>query len=111
MTLNDYQAQAAWTAIYPEAGTVGGLAYAALGLNGEAGEVAEQIKKMIRDDHGRLTDERRAQIKSELSDILWYVAAVARDADLALDDVAKHNLKKLADRKDRGVLQGSGNDR
>ena len=111
LTFEQYQRRSKGTAIYPGAGTVGGLTYSALGLSGESGEVAEKVKKMLRDDGGELSDERREAIAKELGDVLWYVAAVARDAGLSLEEVATGNLNKLASRKARGVLQGSGDNR
>jgi len=97
------------TAVYPNAGD--NLVYPTLGLAGEAGEVAEKVKKLIRDDAGVLSDERRAAIAKELGDVLWYVAQVATEAGLDLDEIAAANLEKLLSRAQRGVLQGSGDDR
>jgi NTP pyrophosphatase (non-canonical NTP hydrolase) len=97
------------TAVYPNAGS--NLVYPTLGLAGEAGEVAEKVKKLIRDDAGVLSDERRAAIAKELGDVLWYVAQVATEAELDLDEIAAANLQKLLSRAERGVLQGSGDDR
>lgn len=106
-----YQKNAASTALYPR-GPEGAIApYPALGLAGEAGEVAEQVKKAIRDDQGRITESRRAALKKELGDVLWYVAALCSELDLDMADVAQTNLDKLASRKERGVIQGDGDDR
>ena len=109
MDLSQYQARARATAVYPQAGD--NLLYPTLGLCGEAGEVAEKIKKMVRDDAGRLTDERRDALAKELGDVLWYLAQIATEADLDLDAVAEANLEKLSSRQRRNVLQGSGDDR
>jgi NTP pyrophosphatase (non-canonical NTP hydrolase) len=87
------------------------LAYPALGLAGEAGEVAEQIKKSIRDDGGEVTEERLAAIAKELGDVMWYVAQLATELGLELDEIAGLNLEKLRSRQLRGVLAGSGDDR
>lgn len=103
MTFNDYQAAAKKTAIYPEQHRV---IYPALGLAGEAGEVAEKVKKWIRD--GNLDPDA---VKKELGDVLWYVAAVASDLGLTLDDVASANVQKLESRAARGTLGGSGDNR
>lgn len=111
ITFEEYADGAASTAIYPGAGTPRGLTYSVLGLNGEAGEVAEKVKKAIRDHGGHITRERRAAIADELGDVLWYVANAARDAGLSLSDIAKGNLAKLRDRQERGVLGGSGDNR
>jgi NTP pyrophosphatase (non-canonical NTP hydrolase) len=109
MLLSDYQSRSRATAVYPAAGD--NLLYPTLGLCGEAGEVAEKIKKMVRDDGGVLSDERRAGLSKELGDVLWYVAQIATEAGLDLDEIAGDNLEKLLSRQQRQVLQGSGDDR
>ncbi len=109
MDLSDYQERSRVTAVYPGAGE--NLVYPALGLCGEAGEVAEKVKKAIRDDGGILTPERREALAAELGDVLWYVAQVATEAELDLDAVATANLEKLRSRQERAVLQGSGDRR
>ncbi|HEX4116720.1 MAG TPA: nucleoside triphosphate pyrophosphohydrolase family protein [Solirubrobacteraceae bacterium] len=108
MDLSEYQRQSRRTAEYPREAW---LAYPALGLAGEAGEVAEHAKKTIRDDGGKVSDERRAAMSKELGDVLWYVAQLASELGLSLDDIAKQNLEKLFSRQARGVLSGSGDDR
>lgn len=112
MDMSFYQTKVAETAIYPGSGTgsAAALSYVGLGL-GEAGEVQGKIKKILRDDAGVVTDGARIGIMKELGDLLWYVARTASELSLDLDAVAYQNLEKLADRKDRGVLQGSGDDR
>ncbi|QAU06611.1 MazG-like nucleotide pyrophosphate [Gordonia phage WilliamBoone] len=112
MEFNDYQAATAATAIYPGAGTgsMAALAYVGLGL-GEAGEVQNKIKKILRDDAGEITAESRTAIKKELGDLGWYWARAAAEVGLSLSDVVASNLAKLEDRKVRGVLQGNGDDR
>lgn len=109
MELADYQARSRATAVYPDAGS--NLLYPTLGLCGEAGEVAEKIKKMVRDDDGVLTDERRAALAKELGDVLWYLAQLATEADLELEAIAAANIEKLGSRQRRNMLQGSGDDR
>lgn len=109
MELSDYQERSRATAVYPGAGA--NLLYPTLGLCGEAGEVAEKIKKMVRDDAGVLSPERREALAKELGDVLWYVAQLATEAGLELDAVAAGNLDKLLSRRDRDVLRGSGDDR
>ena len=106
--LSEYQLRSRRTAEYPRAAW---LAYPALGLAGEAGEVAEHAKKAIRDDGGEVSDERRAAMAKELGDVLWYVAQLATELDLTLDEIADQNLEKLLSRQRRGVLSGSGDDR
>jgi NTP pyrophosphatase (non-canonical NTP hydrolase) len=108
MELSDYQRISRRTAAYPREAW---LTYPALGLAGEAGEVAEHAKKAIRDDGGRVTPERRDAAAKELGDVLWYVAQLATELDLDLDEIARANLDKLLSRQQRGVLSGSGDDR
>jgi NTP pyrophosphatase (non-canonical NTP hydrolase) len=107
--LSDYQQRSRATAVYPDAGD--NLTYPALGLCGEAGECAEKVKKAIRDDGAVLSDERRVALAAELGDVLWYAAQLATEAGLDLDEIAQDNLAKLLSRRDRGVLQGSGDAR
>ena len=106
MRLSDYQQRSRATAVYPDAGS--NLTYPALGLCGEAGEAAEKVKKAIRDDGGKLTPERRDALAAELGDVLWYVAQLATEAGLDLDEIAGANLDKLLSRQERAVLHGSG---
>ena len=108
MDLSEYQRQSRRTAEYPREAW---LAYPALGLAGEAGEVAEHAKKAIRDDAGKISDERKAAMSKELGDVLWYVAQLATELGLDLDDIAGQNLEKLLSRQARGVLSGSCDDR
>ena|SRR5437588_4086152 len=108
MDLSEYQLQSRRTAEYPREAW---LVYPALGLAGEAGEVAEHVKKVVRDDGGEITDERRAAMSKELGDVLWYVAQIASELGLDLDEIARENLDKLLSRQRRGVLSGSGDER
>jgi NTP pyrophosphatase (non-canonical NTP hydrolase) len=112
LTFDDYQSGTAHTAIYPEAGTSSALALAYVGLGlGEAGEIQGKIKKILRDDNGVLTKEKRLAISKELGDLLWYAARTAEEIRIPLSMCAQANLDKLSDRKDRGVLTGSGDER
>jgi len=108
MELSEYQRLSRRIAEYPREAW---LTYPALGLAGEAGEVAEHAKKAIRDDAGQVTDERRAAMAKELGDVLWYVSQLATELGLELDEIAQTNLEKLLSRQRRGVLSGSGDDR
>jgi NTP pyrophosphatase (non-canonical NTP hydrolase) len=105
---SEYQRFSRRTAEYPREAW---LTYPALGLAGEAGEVAEHAKKAIRDDAGMVTEERRAAMSKELGDVLWYVAQLASELGLELDQIARDNLEKLFSRQRRGVLSGSGDER
>ena len=104
-----YQDAAESTAVYPNKGD--NLYYPALGLAGEAGEVCEKIKKIMRDQKGHFTEDNVEEISKELGDVLWYVAMLAVEFNIALSSVAEDNMKKLADRQERGVLKGSGDNR
>lgn len=108
MTLNDYQRGALETANYP---CEHSIIYPALGLNGEAGEVAEKVKKCLRDNKGEFSDEIKADIAKELGDCLWYVATAAHDIGYSLEQIGKMNYEKLQSRVRRGVLHGSGDNR
>lgn len=109
MNFDRYQTESRKTAIYPSAGA--NLTYPVLGLCGEAGEVAEKYKKILRDKNGTIDARDREALVKELGDVLWYLAQVASELSVSLDEVATLNLAKLADRKTRAVLQGSGDDR
>lgn len=109
MKANDYQDRALETAIYPDRGA--NFVYPALGLVGEAGEVADKLKKVIRDNGGVLTDPVRDAVAAELGDVMWYVAVLASELDYNLDEIMAKNLSKLASRAQRGVIQGSGDNR
>jgi NTP pyrophosphatase (non-canonical NTP hydrolase) len=106
--LSEYQRLSRSTARYPRQEA---LTYPALGLAGEAGEVADHAKKVIRDDAGEVTPQRRKAMAKELGDVLWYVAQLASELGLELEQVAQDNLDKLLSRQRRGVLSGSGDDR
>lgn len=109
MDLNYYQTEALKTAVYPNQGA--NFPYPALGLAGEAGEVADKLKKVIRDNDGVLTDPVRDAVAKELGDVLWYVSVLAYELDYDLETIAENNLAKLASRQERGVLTGSGDNR
>lgn len=106
MNFKEYQELTATTAIYPE-----GFIYPTLGLSGETGEVAEFIKKTLRDHDGIISEERKAMLKKELGDVLWYISELSRQTGLSLQEIAEENIAKLASRKERGVLHGSGDNR
>ncbi len=109
MDFTTYQETSRTTVQYPDAGR--NIVYPTLGLAGEAGEVAEKVKKIIRDDGGVISDVKRAAIVRELGDVLWYVAQIATELGVSLDDVAQQNIDKLFSRRDRNMIGGSGDER
>lgn len=109
MDLNDYQRGARRTASYPDVGK--NAIYPTLGLTSEAGEVADKVKKVLRDRGGEFDKEAREAIKLELGDVLWYVAQLSSELGFDLEQVAKMNLDKLASRASRGQISGSGDNR
>lgn len=118
MTMNDYQAAAAQTAIYPGRLKVEGVLYCALGVSGEAGEVAGRVKKILRDDKidpsrpsSLVPEDKRTAIKRQLGDVLWYISQLAEELGVPLETIAQENLAKLAPRQERNVLSGQGDGR
>jgi len=109
MDFNEYQNKAKETAFYPNIGS--NYIYPVLGLVGEAGEVAEKIKKLIREKEGKVSEMDKEEIKKEIGDVLWYIAVFSDELGIKLDDVATLNVEKLASRKKRGKLHGSGDNR
>ena len=112
--LNTYQKLAKTTVVYPAIADVsipGNPYYPALGLAGEVGEFCNKLKKVMRDNSGVITPEFTKDAEKELGDVLWYLAACASELGLDLGTIAEKNLDKLFDRKDRGTLQGDGDDR
>ena len=109
MKFSEYQQAARQTAIYPDRGK--NIAYPALGLAGEAGEVAEKVKKVIRDNGGVVDAATREALKKELGDVFWYIAALCDEVGLDMADVAESNIRKLRDRQQRNALHGSGDNR
>jgi NTP pyrophosphatase (non-canonical NTP hydrolase) len=110
MTFQEYQ-EKALTTVITTGDELKDTLHWVLGLNGEAGEVAEKVKKIIRDHDGVMTDQDKQELAKELGDVLWYIAVFAHQMGYQLDDVAMQNLEKLKSRKQRGVLGGSGDNR
>jgi NTP pyrophosphatase (non-canonical NTP hydrolase) len=113
MNLNEYQEAALKTAVYPRDPV--GILYPFLGLASEAGEVCGKMSKILRGDFKGSTEAQRSAhtklIVSELGDVLWMLSACAREVGVSLEDVAQANIAKLAERANRGVLKGSGDNR
>ena len=109
MDFNEYQKKSRVTAKYPAIGHP--IIYPMLGLVNEAGEVAGKVKKVFRDKGGDISPETREALKAELGDVLWYLAQVSTELGLSLDEVAEHNIAKLYDRLERGVIKGDGDNR
>ena len=108
MTFKEYSTAAAKTAHYPQDVA---LAYLTLGLNGEAGELSNKYKKVLRDDDGVMTDDKIEQMLAEAGDVLWYLARLCDEMGSSLEEVAKNNIVKLASRESRGAIVGSGDNR
>jgi NTP pyrophosphatase (non-canonical NTP hydrolase) len=101
MNFEEYQSEASQTALYPR--RMSNLDYPTLGLAGEAGEVANIVKKIQRDNDGVITDEIRGKLKDELGDVLWYISACADELGLTLNEIAEFNVGKLAKRHNRAA--------
>ena len=115
LTFDEYSLQALETAQYPDIGG-SGLPYVVFGLCGEAGEVAEKVKKLYRDtaftgDVSTLTDEQKDQVAKEAGDCLWYLSELCRQLGVPLSKVAEMNIAKLRARKLGGKINGSGDSR
>ena len=122
MTPNEYQKKAHTFSCYEKPITYENVSghtfpyildwtYPALGIAEEAGEVAGKFAKAVRDDCGKITEERKLAIKKELGDVCWFVAELSTLLDFDLEDVMQSNIDKLTSRKERGVIKGSGDDR
>lgn len=116
MELNEYQKLALQTAVYPAEYKI---LYPALGMNGEAGEVADKVKKVIRDTivlkdcNGTivLPKDKSIELAKEVGDVLWCCATLAKDLGFSLEEIAQMNVDKLQSRQNRGKLGGSGDNR
>ena len=109
MTFYEYELVFDKTAIYPDVGN--NIIYPAFGLCGESGEIAEKLKKIIRDKDGEMGEDDIIELRKELGDVLWYLSAMAHELGTTLEEVAEINREKLLSRLDRGKLQGSGDNR
>lgn len=106
LTLNQYQKMALETAIYPQP-----IIYPTLGLTGEAGEVSDKVKKVLRDNNSIFTEDKKTEIAKEIGDVLWYCATLSHDIGYTLEEIAQMNYDKLHYRQLRGKLHGSGDNR
>lgn len=113
MQFDDYQELTKATAVYPEVGTgsIVAVNYTGLGASNEAGEIAGKIKKAWRDDNSIVTEKKKVELIAEIGDVLWYLSQLANELDVSLNYIASANLHKLLDRKERGVIGGSGDNR
>lgn len=109
MTFEEYQKLSRKTAIYPDKGN--NFIYPVLGLAGEAGEVSEKIKKILRDKAGTVNQEDKTSISKELGDVLWYIAQIATELNISLDSIAENNIEKLFLRKQKNSFHGEGDNR
>ena len=109
MNFQTYQTNARKTAIYPSLGS--NYVYPTLGLVGESGEVAEKVKKVIRDKNGVFDQETLIGLKKELGDVLWYLSNICTELNFSLEDIAEENLYKLEKRSLEGKIKGSGDNR
>ncbi len=103
MNFEEYQTKAVSFAVYPATYKV---IYPASPHRPKAGEVAEKVKKQVRDNKFN-----RHETAKELGDVLWYLANIANDLGYSLREIAENNIEKLESRKERGVIQGSGDNR
>lgn len=109
MDMSEYQKESWKTAEYPTIGD--NLYYPTLGLSGEAGEIANKVKKVMRDSNGVLTEKQLNDLLDELGDALWYIAALASELHSDLSHIAIKNLCKLQSRQRRGKIKGDGDNR
>ena len=113
MEFDEYQEEIKKFDLFEQTGDVFSPAFMAkiLGLPGEAGEVSEKFKKIVRDKNGEISEEDRTEIVKELGDVTWYVATIARYLGVPFSEVAKGNIEKLSSRLERGKLHGKGDNR
>lgn len=110
MNFDDYQEKAVTTALF-SGDEFMDLLHWTLGVGGEAGEITEKIKKIVRDKQGKISNQDREDLMKEVGDVLWYLAVLSRHLGYSFDEVAKANLLKLQSRQKRGKLRGSGDNR
>lgn len=111
MEFNEYQDKASVTATFTGKQAEHELMYLTLGACGEVGEIAEKVKKIIRNDDGVISEEKRELLKLEVGDVLWYLSQLSRVLGFSLDEAAQANIAKIMDRRARGVIKSSGDTR
>ncbi len=109
MNFQEYQEQSRKTAIYPKVGD--NFVYPILGIAGESGEVAEKVKKVLREKNGIIDEEAKREITKELGDLLWYMSQLASELEISFDYVAQKNITKTQSRMERRTLLGNGDNR
>ena len=109
MTLDEYQQEALVTAVFHD--EFKDIAHWVLGINGEAGEIAEKLKKIIRDKNGALSDDDKHEIAKEIGDVLWYLAVLSHQLDINFNEIGRMNIEKLRSRQARGKIHGNGDNR
>lgn len=111
MDFDEYEQLAHRTATFTGKQEEYRLLYLTLGVSGEAGEIAEKVKKLIRNDDGVITEEKREALKHEIGDVLWYLSQLSRELGFPFSEAAKANIAKLEDRLARGVIRSEGDTR
>lgn len=110
MKFDEYQKRALTTASSTD-DELKDIMHWVLGVTGESGEIAEKVKKIIRDKKGKFSASDKEEISNEIGDVLWYLATLSHELGFSFEDIAKNNLDKLQSRKKRGVIGGSGDNR
>lgn len=113
MKFDEYQEKASSTDLFEPSGDLSevGFIEKVLGLAGEAGEVTDKVKKVLRDKDGVFSEDDKKAVAKELGDVLWYLSNISRYLGVSLEEVAKMNLAKLSDRAKRGKIHGAGDER
>ena len=111
MNANEYQEWTRSVAIYPNDTEEEAVSYTVLGLVGEAGEIANKYKKVLRDDGGKISLVKIQELRDEVGDVAWYLARLADELGVTLEQLFQRNHDKLEERKSRNTLQGSGDNR
>lgn len=111
MDFDEYEKLARRTATFTGKQKEYQLLYLTLGVAGEAGEIAEKIKKALRNDEGIVSDEKKEELKHEIGDVLWYLSQLSRTLGFNFSEAAEANITKLESRAKRGVIKSFGDNR